>query len=101
MTTKFKKRLVVLFATVGVITLLCFYYFKTHPLVFNESFLTHAHCIKGGGLSLDGYAGEHQGRFPFSTNGYGDALLLVNDGWDEALTGPGYDARVSQRRSHS
>lgn len=43
------------------------------------------------------YAGEHGGRFPFSTNGYGAALVLVNDGWDESLTGPGYDARVFER----
>ena len=35
----------------------CAYYVRTHPLIFNESFWTHAHCIKGGGLSLVGYAG--------------------------------------------
>lgn len=72
-------------------------YVRTHPLVFNESFLEHAHCIVGGGLSLSSYAQEHEGRFPFSTNGYGDALVLVNAGWDESLTGPGYDARVFER----
>jgi hypothetical protein len=44
-----------------------------------------------------GYAQEHGGLFPFHTNGYGDALLLVNDGWDAALTGPGYDTRVFER----
>ena len=43
------------------------------------------------------YAEEHGGRFPFSTNGYGAALVLVNGGWDESLTGPGYDARVFER----
>ena len=86
MTTKFKRRLITLFAALGVITFLGFYYVKTHPLVFNESFLEHAHCIVGGGLSLDGYAAEHEGRFPFSTNGYGDALVMVNAGWDESLT---------------
>jgi hypothetical protein len=69
----------------------------THPLIFNESFLGHAHCMKGGGLSLMGYANGHGGKFPFHTNGYGDALLLINDGWDAALTGPGYDTRVFDR----
>lgn len=97
MTTRFKMKVGVLFATAGVIALLCFFYVRTHPLVFNESFLEHAHCIVGGGLSLDAYASEHEGRFPFSTNGYGDALVLVNAGWDESLTGPGYDARVFDR----
>jgi len=97
MTTKFKRRLITLFAALGVITFLGFYYVKTHPLVFNESFLEHAHCIVGGGLSLDGYAAEHEGRFPFSTNGYGDALVMVNAGWDESLTGPGYNAHVFER----
>lgn len=48
-------------------------------------------------MSLITYAEEHQGRFPFSTNGYGDALVLVNDGWDESLTGPGYNAKVFER----
>jgi hypothetical protein len=75
----------------------CIYYIRAHPLVFNESFYGHAHCIKGGGLSLMGYAQEHGGRFPFHTNGYGDALLLVNNGWDAALTGPGYDTQVFER----
>jgi hypothetical protein len=75
----------------------CVIYVQAHPLIFNESFLSHAHCMKGGGLGLEGYAREHGGVFPFHTNGYGDALVLVNDGWDEALTGPGYDAKVFQR----
>jgi hypothetical protein len=65
--------------------------------VFNESFFQHAHCIKGGGMDLETYAGEHCGLFPFHTNGYGDALALVNNGWDAALTGPGYDAKVFER----
>jgi hypothetical protein len=75
----------------------CGFYVWTHPQVFNESFWGHAHCMKGGGLSLVGYAREHDGRFPVHSNGYGDALLLVNDGWDAALTGPGYDTEVFQR----
>ena len=84
-------------AAVAVLAAACVVYIRTHPLVFNESFFSHAHCIKGGGLGLEGYAHEHGGMFPFHTNGYGDALVLVNDGWDEALTGPGYDAKVFER----
>ena len=30
----------------------CRIYIKTHPLVFNESFFEHAHCIAVAGMSL-------------------------------------------------
>jgi hypothetical protein len=76
-------------------------YVLTHPLVFNESFLGHAHCMVGAGLALDLYASEHGGRFPSHTNGYGDALLLLDPGWDSALTGPGYTADVITRARQS
>ena len=97
MTARRKKVIAGVLAIMAVVVGLCVLYVKAHPLVFNESFLEHAHCMKGGGLSLMAYAHDHGGRFPFHTNGYGDALLLVNDGWDEALTGPGYNARVFER----
>jgi hypothetical protein len=97
MTPNFKRRIVVLFCAITAIVGFSAFYVRTHPLVFNESFFQRAHCIVGGGLSLESYAEEHQGRFPFSTNGYGDALVLVDAGWDESLTGPGYDARVFER----
>ena len=35
-----------------------FYYVRTHPLVFNESFWDHAHCIKQAGMSLLMYGGS-------------------------------------------
>jgi hypothetical protein len=38
---------------------------------------THRHCIKNSGLALRQYATAHEGRFPFHTNGFGDALLLL------------------------
>jgi hypothetical protein len=97
MSPKLKRRISVFVCATAVIVALCTYYVRTHPLVFNESFLDHAHCMKGGGLGLMSYAHEHGGRFPFHTNGYGDALVLVNDGWDAALTGPGYDTQVFDR----
>ena len=97
MTPKIKKRIIIFLSAAGVVAALSTGYVRTHPLVFNESFFGHAHCIVGGGLSLSTYAGDHEGRFPYSTNGYGTALVLVNDGWDEALTGPGYDAQVFER----
>src|SRR5204863_4770854 len=92
-----KKRTVTLLFIAGAVVAFFSVYVRTHLLVFNESFWTHAHCIKGGGLGLEGYAYEHGGVFPFHTNGYGDALVLVNDGWDAALTGPAYDIKVFER----
>lgn len=62
---------------------------RTHPLVFMD---THAHCIKAAGLALAQYASVHQGRFPFHHKGYGNALLLLDEGYFQTLTGPGYDA---------
>lgn len=40
-------------------------------------FHSHEHCIKVSGSGLRNYAIEHEGRFPFHTNGFGDALLLL------------------------
>lgn len=97
MTPKLKRRFAVLLCAGLVIVALCSYFVRTHPLVFNESFLNHAHCIKGTGLSLLAYAEDHGGRFPSHTNGYGDALLLMTNEMAEfwgGFTGPGYDGRV-------
>jgi hypothetical protein len=36
----------------------------------------HGHCIKQASLALRIYSSDHFGKFPFSTNGFGDALLI-------------------------
>lgn len=36
----------------------------------------HCHCIKQAALALKIYSSDHFGNFPFSTNGFGDALLI-------------------------
>jgi hypothetical protein len=97
MTHNFKRRLTVFFGAVVVVVAFCAFYARTHPLVFNESFFEHAHCIVLAGQSLRIYAQDHEGRFPYHTNGYGDALLLVTDAWFPSLTGPGYDVGVFER----
>lgn len=79
------------FAVLGAI------YVRTHPLVFNESMWEHAHCIKIAGIGLHEFADEHGGRFPSHSNGYGNALLQVDDQYYFALTGPGYDAAPFQQ----
>lgn len=94
MTPKLKKRLSVLLCVVGGLVVFCTYYVKTHPLVFNESFFEHAHCWKMADGYLAQYAEEHGGRFPFHTNGYGDAVLLIPDVWLGCFSGPGYDTKA-------
>jgi hypothetical protein len=43
---------------------------------------------------LEQYAQEHGGRFPYHTNGYGDAVLLIPDVWLGCFSGPGYDTKA-------
>src|SRR5438093_6417202 len=94
--SQFWKRFIVAASIIAGLTLLCWIYVRTHPLVFNESFWQHAHCAKQVGMALRMYAQDHNGAYPAHTNGYGDALLLL---WDDAgspnlLTGPGYSDKV-------
>jgi hypothetical protein len=75
-----------------VLIAFCVYYVKSHPLVFNESLWGHAHCMPQAATALLTYARDHGGRFPYHTNGYGDALLLLTPDLAApyCLTGPGY-----------
>jgi len=41
---------------------------------------SHRHCILATGLAFRTYAGDHDGQLPFSTNGFGNALLLLVKG---------------------
>lgn len=96
-----RVRLKALLALIGVLLVLDVGYVRTHPLVFNESFFTHAHCMPQASGILLQYAFEHEGRFPAHTNGYGDALLLLvpaNEpfAWS-VLTGPGYDSEADRK----
>src|ERR1051325_8375166 len=80
------------------------WYVKSHPLIFNESLWEHAHCMPQAGLAFRQYAMDHHGRFPYSTSGYGDALLLMSNemgnSWG-SLTGPGYDKSVFAEASRT
>lgn len=69
------------------------------PLVFNESFYDHSHCIKIIGLTFNTYANDNAGKFPTHTNGYGDALLLMmtDVGSPKMLTGPCYSEAVLEK----
>ncbi len=49
---------------------------------------SHQHCMKQAGFIFLGYAKEHQGRFPESDRGWGDALLKLGDSEDRDLWVP-------------
>ena len=57
----------------------------------------HQHCIKQTGIAFGVYSGDHNGQLPFSTNGFGNALLLlVKENLVEVSTicGPDDDGHV-------
>lgn len=43
-------------------------------------FQSHRHCIQVAGSALRLYADDHEGRYPYDTNGYGAALLTLLKG---------------------
>ena len=63
-------------------------YVRTHPLVFMK---THTNCITMAELEFAQYAADHEGRYPFHSKGYPNALLLMDQQSFNALTGPGYE----------
>jgi len=57
----------------------------------------HQHCIMSAGLAFRVYSSNHQGRLPFSTNGFGDALLILareDPSSIHCLCGPGDDGQI-------
>ncbi len=89
-----KKLLSLSLCVVGALAFSCAVYVQRHPLIFNESFFGHAHCWRMAEGYLKQYAAENEGRFPFHTNGYGDAVLLIPDVWLECFSGAGYDTQA-------
>ncbi|MGC3959740.1 MAG: hypothetical protein QM813_17995 [Verrucomicrobiota bacterium] len=99
-TNRKRKWLLSLLSGISILVVAGVFYVRSRPLVFNESFFGHAHCIPQAGAGLRQYAGDHGGLFPTHTNGYGDALLLVLAGSyvpSYALTGPCYDRFIFDR----
>ena len=67
-----------------------------------QRFYVHQHCIVQTGFAFRAYEEDHQGRLPFDTNGFGDALMLlvkggylgdVQNGW-RFVTGVGDDGSL-------
>src|SRR5690349_15446177 len=65
--------------------------------VFNL-FHAHEHCIKNTGLTLRMYASEHHGKYPFSSNGFGDAMVAFVKEYSPEFVGictaPGDDGKL-------
>src|SRR5690349_18401447 len=68
-------------------------------------FHAHEHCIKGAGMAFQTYAIDNNGKLPYDTNGFGNALLLLvkgsylgddtNGGYSVGpITGPGDDGSL-------
>jgi hypothetical protein len=89
------------FLTIGLLALLPLLWFSgLFAIGYFNLFGAHQHCSKSLSMSLRVYAGDNYGKFPFHTNGFGDALLiLLKEGYVDArtLTAPGDDGtRFSQ-----
>jgi len=58
----------------------------------------HQHCIKQTGLAFHLYAEDHNGQLPYSTNGFGNALLLLASTnylmGTACICGPGDDGHI-------
>ena len=67
-------------------------------LVYWSFCCVHQHCIQATAMSLLGYANDHEGKYPSSPKGFGNALLtLIKDGYFETPTnivGPDDDGHV-------
>ena len=64
-------------------------------------FHAHEHCSKVLGSALLMYAHDHEGQYPYHTNGFGDALLLLVKGGElpdvHWITAPGDDGTMYRR----
>lgn len=90
-----KKRWRLLMVAVIVLPLLA--YAGSFLIGMFNLFHAHEHCSKVAGSAFSGYASDHKGKYPFHTNGFGDALLLLlKDGYTDVrfVTAPGDDGRV-------
>ena len=95
-----RKRWIVGIATTAIAIPLCFFVSLFVIGRFNL-FHAHEHCMKNAGLSFRIYAGDHDGKYPFHANGFGDALVafLKENSPSEAIffTAPGDDASLLKK----
>jgi hypothetical protein len=79
------------------IPIFLFFGFCAFGIVYSFKYV-HQHCIKSAGLDFHMYAGQHHGQLPFSTNGFGNALLeLVDTNYlaeIKLICGPGDDGHI-------
>lgn len=76
----------------------CVFVVKTNPDVFDESFVGHRYCIRGGWVSLISYASEYTNALPYDDRGYADAILQLGDEARScSFSGPGYPQQVYEQ----
>ena len=90
LTKKQKKIQLGCFAVMLVVPLVLFIYIKANPLVFNESWLEHSHCMAQVYNALRMYSDQNDGSFPYSEKGYADGLGMASDHCYWIVTGPCY-----------
>jgi hypothetical protein len=89
---------ITLIAAIALLVLGC--WLKPGPDIYWESFWRHEHCILQVNNALRMYSAGHDLRYPVSSRGYGDALLLLADdlnGYWYPVGGPGYSDEVFKR----
>ncbi|MGJ8644766.1 MAG: hypothetical protein ACSHX9_15265 [Luteolibacter sp.] len=64
------------FAVVGLFVFFSVIVVAAYRWAFPPS---HEHCIKVAGMFFHSYASDHEGKFPESERGWGDALLKLHD----------------------
>lgn len=92
------RKFLILGAVLVCVASSCSIFIKKHPDVFNESFVAHAYCIRGGHSILLRYASAHTNELPYDPRGYADAIRQLGDeagSW--AFSGPGYAYDVYEK----
>jgi hypothetical protein len=90
LTKKQKKIQLGCFVVMLIVPLVIFIFIKANPLVFNESWLEHRHCMSQVGLALRFYSTDNNDYFPYSEKGYADGLGLASEYCNWIVTGPSY-----------
>ena len=70
----------------SLLALVLLYAARDVAVAFFNPFHAHEHCIQVLGSAFHFYANDHEGKYPYHTNGFGDALLLLVK--EDQLPGP-------------
>jgi hypothetical protein len=88
--------------SIAVVLAVAFTWYSVSSRMWAERYLAHSlyghqHCIKATAMAFLSFADDNDGRYPYHTNGWGDALLLLvksNYADISLICGPNDDGRV-------